>query len=261
MERFNPNIKDGLSTKQVENRINEGLVNYDDQPKTKTIKQIIKDNFFTYFNFLNIALGASVFLAGLLNGEFFQGLKNCLFMGVIICFIAATGRLGTGGYTPAYAPENSAAGGVFTIFALTPWAFVGFESISHSAAEVRFSLKKSFSLLAVGVITAAITYVLLTLLAVKALPDGFSSWTEYIEKLDSFSGVASQPTFHSAYAALGEMGSLILGVAALGAIFTGLIGNYIALSRLLVSLSADALHRSFRFWVVQRSAGSWTLQL
>ena len=84
MERFNPNIKDGLSTKQVENRINEGLVNYDDQPKTKTIKQIIKDNFFTYFNFLNIALGASVFLAGLLNGEFFQGLKNCLFMGVII---------------------------------------------------------------------------------------------------------------------------------------------------------------------------------
>ena len=164
-----------------------------------------------------------------------------LFMGVIICFITATGRLGTGGYTPAYAPENSAAGGVFTIFALTPWAFVGFESISHSAAEVRFSLKKSFSLLAVGVITAAITYVLLTLLAVKALPDGFSSWTEYIEKLDSFSGVASQPTFHSAYAALGEMGSLILGVAALGAIFTGLIGNYIALSRLLVSLSEDAL--------------------
>ena len=84
MERFKPNIKDGLSNEQVRKRIAQGLVNFDDQPKTKTIKQIIKDNFFTYFNFLNIALGLSVFLAGLLNGELFQGLKNCLFMGVII---------------------------------------------------------------------------------------------------------------------------------------------------------------------------------
>ncbi len=84
MERFNPSIKDGLTKEQVDLRISEGLVNYDDQPKTKTIKQIVKDNFFTYFNFLNIALGAAVFLAGLLNGQLLQGLKNCLFMGVII---------------------------------------------------------------------------------------------------------------------------------------------------------------------------------
>jgi amino acid transporter len=67
-----------------------------------------------------------------------------LFMGVVICFVAASSRFGTGGYTPAYAPDRTAAGGVFTIFALAPWAFVGFESISHSAAEAKFSLKKSF---------------------------------------------------------------------------------------------------------------------
>lgn len=84
IKRYNPDLKIGLTTEQIEERKKDNLVNYDDQPKTKSIKQIIRDNFFTYFNFLNIALGASVFIAGLLNNQMFNGLKNCLFMGVII---------------------------------------------------------------------------------------------------------------------------------------------------------------------------------
>lgn len=74
----------GLSIKDVEERKKQGLVNFDDQPKTKSIKQIIASNFFTYFNFLNICLGVAVFSASLFSGQVFQGLKNCLFMGVII---------------------------------------------------------------------------------------------------------------------------------------------------------------------------------
>ena len=74
----------GLSQSEVEERIQKGLVNFDDQPKTKSIKQIIASNFFTYFNFLNLALGLAVFLSGLFSHQLFQGLKNCLFMGVII---------------------------------------------------------------------------------------------------------------------------------------------------------------------------------
>ena len=77
-------IKVGLTSKEVESRIKKGLVNYNDAPKTKSIKEIIRDNFFTYFNFLNIALGAAVFIASLFKGNMFYGLKNCLFMGVII---------------------------------------------------------------------------------------------------------------------------------------------------------------------------------
>ncbi len=84
MERFNPSIEEGLTLEQVEIRKKEDLVNYDDQPKTKTIKQIIIGNFFTYFNFLNIGLGLAVFIAGVLNHALFEGIKNCLFMGVII---------------------------------------------------------------------------------------------------------------------------------------------------------------------------------
>ncbi len=169
-----------------------------------------------------------------------------LFMGVVICFAAAVGKNGTGGFEPAYAPDKNAVSGVFTIFALAPWAFVGFESITHSAAEAKFSLKKSFRIMAVAVITASAAYILLSLLAVTARPEGSSSWVDYTSNLDNYSGTASQPTFNAAESALGDTGSMILGVAALGAIFTGLIGNYIALSRLITSLSGDGL---FPEWI------------
>ena len=78
------NIKTGLTQSEVESRINLGLNNFNDAPKTKSIPQIIRDNFFTYFNYLNIALGAAVFSAALFVGDIFYGIKNCLFMGVII---------------------------------------------------------------------------------------------------------------------------------------------------------------------------------
>ena len=199
-----------------------------------------------YFGEIFLALGALV-LAALVclyrkPAEWTQIIMAAiLFGGVIICFAAALGKLGAGGYSPAFAGDKSTTAGVFTIFALAPWAFVGFESISHSAAEARFSLKKSFGILAAAVITATVAYVLLTLMAVKALPDGCKSWEDYIGNLGDYSGISSVPTFHGAYAALGEVGRLILGAAAMGAIFTGLVGNYIALSRLIYSIAEDGL--------------------
>lgn len=78
------NVETGLTRKEVEYRRSKGLVNYNDTPKTKTVKQIVRDNFFTYFNFLNLALGIAVFIAGVINGDILNSLKNCLFMGIII---------------------------------------------------------------------------------------------------------------------------------------------------------------------------------
>ena len=84
LTRYNSNYKDGLNLEQVNKRIEENLVNYDDSPPTKTIKQIIKSNFFTYFNFLNLVLGIAIVGAGIYGGQLLDSLKNCLFMGVII---------------------------------------------------------------------------------------------------------------------------------------------------------------------------------
>ena len=73
------------------------------------------------------------------------------------------------------------------------------------------------------------------------LPEGCASWTDYIGHLDAYQGMASQPTFFAAHSALGNAGTALLGLAALCAVFTGLIGNYIALSRLFSALSDDGM--------------------
>ncbi len=81
--RYNPNPKIGLTKEQINQRKETKLVNLDTTPKTKTIPQIIKGHLFTYFNFLNILLGSSIIIAGLIGNRFLDSLKNCLFMGVI----------------------------------------------------------------------------------------------------------------------------------------------------------------------------------
>ncbi len=82
--RYNPNFKDGLNKEQIMERIEHNLINYNDQPPTKSMGQIFKDNFFTYFNFINCILGGAIIVAGIMGGEIFESLKNCTFMGVII---------------------------------------------------------------------------------------------------------------------------------------------------------------------------------
>ena len=76
-------IKTGLTDSMVKERINKGLVNYNTQPSTKTIPEIIRSNVLTYFNFLNIFLGAAVLFAGIISNQIMYSLKNCLFVGVI----------------------------------------------------------------------------------------------------------------------------------------------------------------------------------
>ena len=73
----------GLTNIEVKERIDKNLVNYIDEPKTKTIKEIVRSNVFTYFNFLNVLLGSLVIISGIISGRLLYSLKNCLFVGVI----------------------------------------------------------------------------------------------------------------------------------------------------------------------------------
>ena len=73
----------GLSSREVQDRIDKSLINYNEEPKTKTVKDIVKSNVFTYFNFLNILLGSLVIISGIISGRILYSLKNCLFVNVI----------------------------------------------------------------------------------------------------------------------------------------------------------------------------------
>ncbi len=61
----------GLTSKQVEERKNKNLVNADTTLPTKSIKQIIKENFITLFNILNLLLAFSIFAVGSYKNMFF----------------------------------------------------------------------------------------------------------------------------------------------------------------------------------------------
>ncbi len=78
------NIK-GLTKNEVDERINKGLVNVGEVTRTKTIKEIVLSNIFTYFNILNVFLAGAILISGILSGRLFYSIKNCLFLGVIIC--------------------------------------------------------------------------------------------------------------------------------------------------------------------------------
>lgn len=79
VKRYNVSYNDGLSSKQVEERINDNLVNYDSTVKTKSIGSIIATNIFTLFNLLNLFLALAII--------FVKSYKNLTFMGVVFCNI------------------------------------------------------------------------------------------------------------------------------------------------------------------------------
>ena len=51
----------GLTNEQVQQRIEEGKVNANENPNTRSYKQIVRENVLTFFNFLNLALMIMVF--------------------------------------------------------------------------------------------------------------------------------------------------------------------------------------------------------
>lgn len=171
-----------------------------------------------------------------------------LLAGITFCFVFSLLRRDNSVplYKPSFAGDVSPVRGTFTIFALAPWAYAGFESVSHSAAEAKFPLKKTFRILVVAIVAAAFAYIVLALLATNSVPSGNRDWAEYISNLGNYSGVEAQPTFFAAKTALGNAGLSILGVCALFGIFTGLIGNYIALSRLICNVTEDKI---FPKWI------------
>ena len=154
------------------------------------------------------------------------------------CWI--TGR-GFAHFRPYFAPDHPPIPAVFNIVALAPWAFVGFESISHSAEEFRFDTKKAFKIMILAVVTGALAYTLLTELAASVLPTGYSRWNNYISDIGKFSGLQGLPVFYAVRELLGDVGLFILGVTIIGGVVTGLVGNSIAASRLIYAMARDNL--------------------
>ena len=172
-----------------------------------------------------------VFALLLIGGACLTFLLTCIYNG---------GR-GPVSFAPAFAPGQSPAAGILFITVLAPWAFVGFESISHSAEEFKVSQKKALPIMAAALATGALAYILLSLTAASHQPGWFSDWSRYLAHLGNLNGLQGLPTFYSINTVAGKTGLALLGVAVAAGIITGLMGNSIAVSRLLYAMGRDGL--------------------
>ncbi|MBR1658954.1 MAG: amino acid permease [Oscillospiraceae bacterium] len=162
--------------------------------------------------------------------------------GIVIAFAVVMARAGRlhRAMAPAYAPTGEGSlMQILRIVVLAPWAYVGFESVSHSVEGFRFSAKKTVWIFAAALITSGAAYIFLSLIASAVQPEGFVNWAEYLDARGSLEGIASMPTFYATGTAMGRAGTVLLAFTLLGGVLTGLIGNLIAASRLLYSMAED----------------------
>ncbi|MBR4719691.1 MAG: amino acid permease [Lachnospiraceae bacterium] len=161
--------------------------------------------------------------------------------GLTICVAVALLKRDPAVYSmnPVFLPDSSIASQIVSIACMAPWAYVGFENISHSAEEFSFSHKKSFKIISWSVIVTTLLYMFIVILSVTAYPEGFNSWQEYIAGRESITGLDALPTFYAGGRYMGVAGKAILSAVLFGLIFSSLIGMIMALSRLLYAMAKD----------------------
>ena len=177
-----------------------------------------------------------------------------LFMvaGVSVCFFFALSRHegGLATMAPAFASDARPFSQTLRILAMMPWAFVGFEAVSHSSAEFDFHSTKLWRVLVAAIVASVAMYVMLAILPVLAHPSGYDTWADYLTGSKGLDGLDSMPTFAAVRTAMGHGGVALLGGTMFAAIFTGIVGATVAMSRLLYALSADEVFPKWK-WLGQ----------
>ena len=154
--------------------------------------------------------------------------------GFMVCAVIALARHENAfSYSPLYTDGSKAFSQIVRIAAISPWAFIGFENISHFSEEYTFPVKKVRGILIASVLVTTLLYLCVSLLSVSAYPPEYDSWLAYIRDMGNLEGIKAVPAFYAADHYLGRTGITVLMLSLFGVILTSLIGNMLALSRLL----------------------------
>ncbi len=161
------------------------------------------------------------------------GSAACLFV------VIQSGALTPEKLSPSFSPTEDQFIGVTGIIALTPWAFSGFEAVSHAAGELRFSPGKLGLIMIAAIVSGAFIYIAMTFVSIGGIPEGYPDWPSYIADLGNLGGIKGLPTFNAIYQAAGDGGLALLAVTLISAIATSLLSLYRALSRLIYSIARE----------------------
>jgi len=146
---------------------------------------------------------------------------------------AAVAAATNGTYTSidefAHSGTLSIAGSILATFAIAPWAFVGFDTIPQAAEEFKFSYKKVSAIMIIAIIFGCFVYVANNTIAAAAL----SNWPDLIINSEGTPWLLLE----AATRLLGMPGRILVGVAVFCAVLSGIMGFYMASSRLMYSMS------------------------
>lgn len=164
----------------------------------------------------------------------------------VCAVIAITNHDRSFSYMPLYTEGSGAFSQIVRIAAISPWAFIGFENIAHFSEEFAFPVRKVKGILIGSVIVTTVLYLFVSLLSVSAYPPEYSNWLEYIKDMGNLEGIKAVPAFYAANYYLGKTGVTVLMFALFAVILTSLIGNMMALSRLIFAAGRSGeAHKTF----------------
>lgn len=135
--------------------------------------------------------------------------------------------IAAGSYSDNFKNTNIASA-ILATFAIAPWAYVGFDTIPQAAEEFKFSYKKVMTIMVIAIAFGCFVYTSNNTVAAAAL----ENWPERVMAGDWVLLIAAEEL-------LGTFGKILIGVGVSCAVLSGIMGFYLASSRLLYSMSRD----------------------
>jgi len=127
---------------------------------------------------------------------------------------------------------NGGTGGIISAvlatFAIAPWAYVGFDTIPQAAEEFKFSYKKVIGIMVIAILFGCFVYTANNTVAAVAL----ENWPDRVMAGEWVLLVAAEEM-------LGVFGKVLIGTAVSCAVLSGIMGFYLASSRLMYSMAKD----------------------
>lgn len=149
-------------------------------------------------------------------------------------------------FIPLFSEERSPLASVLVILALTPWLYVGFDTIPQTAEEFKFSPAKARDLMLFSIICGAVLYTLVTLSVA-----GYMPYKELLSQNHAWAtGWIADQVF-------GRFGGMVLTIPVLAGILTGMNGFFMATTRLLFSMGRSKFLPNFFAAVHPRYNTPW----
>ncbi len=117
---------------------------------------------------------------------------------------------------------------ILATFAIAPWAYVGFDAIPQAAEEFNFSFRKVSFIMIIAIAFGCFVYTSNNTVAAAAL----ENWPDRVMAGDWVLLIAAEEL-------LGSFGKVLIGVGVSCAVLSGIMGFYLASSRLMYSMSRD----------------------